>query len=239
MGQLSTTQRWGVSLAILGLLVAFGIYEVATKAPIYRFFHRLATERAFLQETLGAWGWGAPLIFISIQAFQVILSPIPGEATGILGGYLFGLSVGFAYSTIGLTAGTALGFLIGRAIGTPVLRHYISPQLWARMGFIAEAEGTILVFVIYLIPGFPKDILSYLFGISPIPARLFVVASALGRVPGTWVLSAEGSKTAAGEYTEVALIAALVVAVAVPLFYHRHRILNWARSRAPKTGKRA
>ncbi|MFQ5830085.1 MAG: TVP38/TMEM64 family protein [Candidatus Methylomirabilia bacterium] len=238
MGQLSTKQRWGVSLAILGLLVAFGIYEISTEAAIYRFVQRLATEQGFLQETLGAWGWGAPLIFISVQAFQVILSPIPGEASGILGGYLFGLSLGFTYSTIGLTAGTALAFLIGRALGASVLRRYISLPLWARRGRIVEAEGTILVFVIYLIPGFPKDIVSYLLGVSPIPAWRFVVASALGRVPGTWVLSAEGSKTAAGEYTEVALLAALVVAVAVPLFYYRYRMLNWARSLAPKTRQR-
>ncbi|MFQ5828637.1 MAG: TVP38/TMEM64 family protein [Candidatus Methylomirabilia bacterium] len=239
MGRLSSKRRWAISLGILGVLVAFGIYEIVTEAPIYRFFYGLATDRAFVQETLGASRWDAPLIFVSIQALQVILSPIPGEATGILGGYLFGLSLGFIYSTIGVTVGTTLAFLIGRELGVPVLRRYVSSRLWERMGFIVETEGAILVFVIYLIPGFPKDILSYLFGISPIPAWVFVAASALGRMPGTWVLSAQGSRTATGEYTEVALIGALVLAAVVPLFYYHRRILSWLRGRASETGKRA
>jgi len=50
----------------------------------------------------------APVIFIGLQALQVVVvvAPIPGEVTGILGGYLFGEWLGFLYSTIGLTLGS-------------------------------------------------------------------------------------------------------------------------------------
>ena len=99
---------------------------------------------------------------------------------------------------------------------------------------MVEAEGAILCFILYLIPGLPKDILCYLFGLSPMPFWLFAVASTLGRLPGTWVLSAEGSTTAGGHYVEMALVMGIVAALGVPLYAARHRILaRYSRRLAP------
>ena len=95
-----------------------------------------------------------------------------------------------------------------------------------------EAEGTILCFIIYLIPGLPKDIVCYLFGLCPMPFWVFAVVSTLGRIPGTWVLSAQGAKTATGHYIEVALLTAVVAALAVPVYYYRHRIVAWFEGRS-------
>jgi len=97
------------------------------------------------------------------------------------------------------------------------------------MGFIVEAEGAILSFIIYLIPGLPKDMVCYLFGMSPMPLFVFALVSTLGRIPGTWVLSAQGAHTAAGNYLEVILLTAVVLAVALPLYFYRDRIIEWVR----------
>ncbi len=94
--------------------------------------------------------------------------------------------------------------------------------------------------MIFLIPGLPKDMTCYLFGLSPMPFWVFATLSTLGRIPGTWVLSAQGAHTAAGDYVEVILLTALVVALALPLYYYRHRLLEWFRGRpidsADRTG---
>ena len=102
------------------------------------------------------------------------------------------------------------------------------------MGFIVEAEGAILCFIIYLIPGLPKDMACYLFGMSPLPLWVFTLVSTLGRIPGTWVLSAQGAQTAAGNYLHVILLTAIVVAVALPLYSYRNRIVSWFRGRYPR-----
>ena len=125
-----------------------------------------------------------PVIFILLQALQVIISPIPGEATGILGGYLFGEWLGLFYSTIGLTLGSVVAFWIGRWLGAHYVKNLVSAETWNRLGFIVEAEGAVLCFIIYLIPGLPKDIVCYLFGISPMPLWVFALVSGLGRIPG-------------------------------------------------------
>jgi uncharacterized membrane protein YdjX (TVP38/TMEM64 family) len=144
---------------------------------------------------------------------------------------VFGQWVGFGYSMVGLTVGSLFAFVVGRWLGTAFVQRVVSPDVWHRLGFIVEAEGAILCFVLYLIPGFPKDMLCYLFGLSPMPFGVFAVTSTLGRIPGTWVLSAQGAKTASGQYVEIALLAAGVAALALPLYAYRHRILAGFRRR--------
>lgn len=238
MGKVSNKLRWAIGVGLVAILVAFAIWPVVRSSPAYLSLLHFYKDPVYLRETLRSWGWLAPAVFIVIQALQVILSPVPGEATGILGGFLFGLGLGFVYSTVGLTLGTMAAFWIGRWVGARFLRRYVAGHVWERLGFIIEAEGAILAFVIYLIPGFPKDIISYLFGISPMPAWVFALVSTLGRMPGTWILSAQGSKTAAGQYVQLALLTAVVAAVAIPLYYYRHQILAWLR-RNFETGNRA
>src|SRR3989441_4014351 len=181
------------------------------------------------QLVIREWGILAPVIFISLQALQVIIAPIPGELTGILGGYLFDQWVGLLYSTIGLTVGSVAAFAVGRWLGAHYVQRLVSPDIWRKLGFIVEAEGTILCFVIFLIPGLPKDMTCYLFGLSPMPFWVFAVVSTLGRMPGTWILSAQGAHTASGDYVEVILLTALVVAVALPVYYYPNRLLEWVR----------
>lgn len=211
------------------------MWLVWTNAPLYQFIVRLYVDKLFLKQTLREWGVLAPVVFIALQALQVILSPIPGEATGILGGYLFGQWLGLLYSTIGLTLGSIGAFAIGRWLGAHYVKNLVSKETWSRLGFIVEAEGAVLCFIVYLIPGLPKDIVSYLFGISPMPLWVFAVVSGLGRLPGTWVLSTQGAHTAAGDYRQAILVTAVAVAVALPLYYYRHRITLWFRGhpRAP------
>lgn len=235
---MNRTLRWALGLSLATLLVAFVVWRVALGAPAWLAPLRLYTDHAFLHERLRALGWLAPVAFILIQAAQVVISPIPGEATGFLGGYLFGLTLGFVYSMIGLALGTMAAFGVGRWLGAPVVARYVPVRVMERFGFLLEAEGAVLALVIYLIPGFPKDIVSYLFGMSPMPAWVFVVVATLGRIPGTWVLSAQGARVATRQYVQVALLTALAATIAIPLHYYRHAILRRLRRPGrPRNGR--
>ena len=222
-------ERWAIVTAILFTLLAVVVWLVVVDAPIVRFVIRLYRDKKFLKDTVRSWGWMAPIVFIAIQALQVIISPIPGEITGPVGGALFGTWLGLFYSTVGLTLGTLFCFWVGRTWGEPLVRPWLSEHHWNRMTFVIEAEGVIICFIIYLVPGFPKDIVSYLFGISPMPFWIFAVVSTIGRMPGTWALSAQGAKAAAGKYIELLLLTAVIAAIALPLYYYRSRIVSWLR----------
>jgi uncharacterized membrane protein YdjX (TVP38/TMEM64 family) len=232
MGRLIKKSRWAIGSVIVAALVGYCVWLVYTDAPVYRFLVRLYVDKKFLKQTLRQWGILAPVLFMLLQALQVIISPIPGEATGFLGGYLFGEWLSLLYSTIGLTFGSVVAFWIGRWLGEHYVRSLISKEMWDKLGFIVEAEGAILCFIIYAIPGLPKDMLCYLFGISPMPMWVFAVVSGLGRIPGTWVLSAQGAHVETGNYLQVILISAICAAIALPLYYYRNRILRWLRGRS-------
>ncbi len=220
-----------IGVAVSALALGLCVWLVATDAPAYRFVVRVYEDKQLMRAMLDRWGVLAPVVFIAIQALQVIIAPIPGDVTGLLGGFVFGQGLGFFYSTVGLTIGSLAAFGVGRWFGAAFVQGLVGPQVWERMGVLVEAEGAILCFIIYLIPGLPKDIVCYLFGVSPMPFWVFAVVSTLGRMPGTWALSAQGAKAAAGEYVELLLLTALVVAVALPLYYYRSRIVAWFQAR--------
>src|SRR3989442_15321354 len=178
--------RWALVTAVLLAVLAIVIWLVAADAPIVRFVVRLYQDKKFLKETVRSWGVMAPLVFIAIQALQVIISPIPGEITGPVGGALFGTWLGLIYSTIGLTFGTLVCFALGRLWGEPLIRPWLSEHHWEKLNFVIEAEGAIICFILYLIPGFPKDIISYLFGMSPMSFWAFAVWSPVWPIPVTW-----------------------------------------------------
>src|SRR5438128_10720739 len=216
--------RWALVTAVLLAVLAIVIWLVAADAPIVRFVVRLYQDKKFLKETVRSWGVMAPLVFIAIQALQVIISPIPGEITGPVGGALFGTWLGLIYSTIGLTVGTLFCFWVGRKWGEPLVRPWLSEHHWNRMSFILEAEGAIICFILYLIPGFPKDILSYLFGMSPMPFWVFAVVSTIGRLPGTWISSYFGAHVGEQQYIYAIAFIAVVAALGLPPYYYPHPI---------------
>ena len=154
-----------------------------------------------------------------------------------MGGALFGTWLGLFYSTIGLTIGTLFCFWVGRKWGEPLIRPWLSEHHWEKMNFILEAEGAIICFILYLIPGFPKDIISYLFGLSPMPFWIFAVVSTVGRIPGTWISSYFGAHVGEQQYIYALVFIALVAGACLPLYYYRERILG--RFRGKPRGRRA
>ena len=149
-----------------------------------------------------------------------------------------GLAVIVIVLAVALTVGSVAAFGVGRWLGGRFVQKLVSPDIWQKMGFIVEAEGAILCFIIFLIPGLPKDMGGYLFGLSPLPFWVFAVVSTLGRIPGTWVLSAQGSHAAAGDYFQVILLTAVAVAAALPLYYYRHRVVGWVSGKNARSTDR-
>ena len=236
MADSSSRKRWGLAIGSFIAVIAAAVWFVWSDNSWYRLLVRMYQDEIFLKKTMDDLGLLAPVVFILIQALQVVISPIPGEATGFLGGFLFGEWLGLIYSTIGLTLGSALAFTAGRWLGAHFVQKLVSKETWDRLGFIVEAEGAIICFIMFLIPGLPKDMVCYLFGMSPMPLWVFTVVSGLGRVPGTWVLSAQGARTATGSYVQLVLLTAIALAVALPLFYYRHRIVAWFHGRSAERG---
>lgn len=159
-----------------------------------------------LREAILSTGIFAPSIFIGLQILQVVFAPIPGEATGVLGGYLFGAIPAFIYSSIGLTIGSWLAFVIGRLLSDLVRRRLEHTALYKRFNHLVSKGDFAIPFVLFLLPGFPKDSLAYLLGMSHMPLPVFLFITFVGRMPGTLLLSFQGAEIYQGNYLQFAVL---------------------------------
>ena len=145
--------------------------------------------------------------FIFLQIVQVIAAPIPGEATGFLGGFLYGPFLGILLNTIGLTIGSVIAFQLSRTFGRPAVDRLVDPKTMSRFDFLLHHKGGFLVFLLFLLPGFPKDYLCYILGLGHLSLFEFTVIGATGRLLGTMMLTFGGSFLRQEKYMELSLLA--------------------------------
>ncbi|MBW1739861.1 MAG: TVP38/TMEM64 family protein [Deltaproteobacteria bacterium] len=191
-------------------------------------WYALVRDHGQVEAFLRAWGpVGAPIAFVGIQILQVVFAPIPGEASGFVGGYLFGTLPGFVYSTIGLTTGSAINFTIGRLLGRRYVAKWIPDNYLRRFDVLAKHQGAVLFFIFFVIPGFPKDYLCIFLGLTSLSAKVFILMAGIGRMPGTLMLSLQGAQVFQQDYTTLSLLVGITLAFALPAYFWRERIYQW------------
>jgi uncharacterized membrane protein YdjX (TVP38/TMEM64 family) len=222
-----------IKLAVLFILVG-GLTVLAYHSEFIRLFFSRKHLMAFL-ESLGPW---ASVVFVLLQALQVVAAPIPGEATGILGGYLYGPFLGTLLSTIGLTIGSYLAFVLARSLGRPFVERYVAPSTMARFDYLLHHKGAFLVFLLFLIPGFPKDALCYLLGLGHLTTLEFLVIGGAGRLLGTILLTLEGTCLRLRQYGMFYTLVALGLVVLFVVLAYRDKLertfWRWTSKKGPK-----
>ena len=171
----------------------------------------------------------AAVIFIGLQILQVIAAPLPGEVTGFVGGLFFGTLGGILYSTIGLTLGSWFAFLLARMAGRPLVEKIVSPETIRRYDYVMKHKGLFLAFLMFLIPGFPKDILCYILGLGHMGHRDFLLVSTSGRLLGTVLLTLEGELFRNKRYAAFFTVLGISIAVILLVMVYRPAIERWFR----------
>ena len=152
------------------------------------------------KEFILSFGAYSPLAYILLQVAQVVVAPIPGGAIEFLGGYLFGVKAGLIYSMIGLILGSWLAFSLARIFEKWAVEKFVSPKTMKKFDYLIGHEGAILSFLLFLIPGFPKDALCYILGLTPMHLGIFLIISTLGRIPGTLMANLQGAEAFEHQY---------------------------------------
>ncbi len=218
---------WGsfLLLAVAGLLLHVFWGETLVSRALFHLEDLMADSSRFRETILSA-GFLAPLLFMGLQILQVLFAPVPGEATGILGGFLFGAWPSFVYSSIALAAGSALAFGIGHLFADAFRERFAKTKVYRKFNHLIFKGDFVIPFVLFLFPGFPKDSLSYLLGLSTMPFKVFIFIAAIARMPGTLVLSFEGAQVYERNYFELLLLLLFSAIVAVPCYLYRRQILQ-------------
>jgi len=177
---------------ILLLLLLGGVFGGIAYAIYASGLFDLFINRRHLNNFIKEHHTYAALIFIGLQALQVVAAPVPGEVTGFFGGNFF-KAWGIVYSMIGLTIGSWIAFMLARMLGRPLVVRMVSAETIQRYDYVMKHKGLWLAFLMFLVPGFPKDFLCYLLGLGHMRQRDFLLISATGRLFGTVLLTMGGS----------------------------------------------
>jgi len=190
-------------------------------------YYDLFTDREWVREMVKSAGWASTLVFVALQVGQVVFAPIPGEVTGFLGGYMFGALNGFLLSTVGLTIGSMLAFGIGHFLGEKVVRKLVRCEDFEKYNQLVQYKGVLVIFIFFLVPGFPKDYLCMLLGLTSLPGRVFFAVSTLGRLPGTLALSLQGASIFEKDYMFFVIVTALTLLFAFAAWLLRDPLYRW------------
>jgi len=221
-----TKWKWVLFLCVLAGFVFFLVYQYNSQlwTQVLKLYDSLH-NRHELKRLILSFEAYSPLAYILLQIIQVIIAPIPGGAIEFLGGYLFGVKAGFIYSTIGLMLGSWAAFSLARIFEKIAVEKFVSEQTRKKFDYLVEHEGVILSFILFLLPGFPKDALCYILGLTPMHLGIFLIISTIGRIPGTLVATLQGAKAFEHQYYTFGILlggSALVILV----FYIYHEEIH-------------
>lgn len=159
-----------------------------------------------------------------MQVTQVVAAPIPGEVTGLLGGFLYGPILGVILSTIGLTIGSYMAFALSRAFGRPFVERFVNKTIIKRFDYLLHHKGAFVIFLLFLIPGFPKDYLCYMLGLGRLSTMEFLVIGGSGRLFGTTLLTLGGTYIRHHQYGKFFILTGIALIVVLIAMAYRDKI---------------
>ena len=183
MKQDSTHKKRNVILAAVILAVVFCVTSIAM-IPLIRLLSSEEGQAIILQK-MQTFGIFAPILFVLLQVAQVVIAVIPGGPVPIIGGLLFGEGIGLLLSMVGFFFGTVIVYYLVQKFGRPIVSLFVSEDKMQKYAYLAtEKKLEVLVFALFLLPGLPKDALTYIvsFNTKIKPMRLFVLTT-LARLP--------------------------------------------------------
>ena len=200
-----------VSLLSLAVMAAvFVLVALYVGKPLLAFIGEPERFRTWV-DAHGLWG---QLALVGIMCLQVVISVIPGEVVEIGAGYAFGAGEGMALCLTGAALGTILIYGFTKLWGIRMVEAFVSREKIRSLGFIRDARRlNLLVFILFLIPGTPKDIITYFIGLTPMRLGVFLGLSTIARIPSVISSTLGGAALGLQNYGLAALVFVLTAAI--------------------------
>lgn len=213
-----------------GYLLFPGLYQTVWHM-IAGFFRNPERFRKTVLE-MGARGY---FFIIAVQIIQIVLFPLPGQVSTILAGVFgtsWGLIPGILITMVGLTAGSALAFLIGRYFFREwVARKLEEKKAWQTFSQLSSGKGLWIIGLIYVVPGLPNDFMCYILGLSKAPLSKFILVTTVCRIPNVIITFLLGYFAGFSRWWLVALIGTAVFVITFIAYLKRNLIEEWIHSR--------
>lgn len=216
----------GISVAIVAVLALLITWF------LWRWLASFSQEglRDYIQ-SFGAASW---VVFLVLQILQVFIALIPGELLESAAGFIFGPVFGTVLCYVGIAIASSMVFLLTRKFGIKLVEVFVSREKINGLRFLKdEKKRNLLIFLIFFIPGTPKDLLTYSVGLTEIKLHAFLAISLGARIPSVVTSALGGHLIGEKNYSLAIVIYAVTAAVSIlgMIFYNfwtKHRNTNQA-----------
>ena len=209
------TARHKKKIQIISLVAIIAVIAMATVAciPLIKALHSKAGIAALERKLDNYSGIVGVLIFTFIQALQVVIAVIP--PVQVVGGVLFGWFWGGLLSFLGTLLGTMAIFVLVKKFGRPIVE-----------AFVDEKQLTVILIILYLIPGIPKDVISYIVPLTPISKKDFFYYVMPCRLPAIMLSTILGSNVKSGNFTVALVVLGVALVAGIVGFLFKDVIVN-------------
>jgi len=209
--QKALNRRKTASLISITVFVLFTIavfYFIGE--PMLKFVSEPEKFRLWVSEK-GFWGKAS---FVGMTALQVVIAIIPGEPLEIGAGYAFGIWEGTLLCLIGQVIGSIIVFVFIRYIGIRAVEAFFPKDKIQSLAFLKDHKKLdLLVFILFFIPGTPKDILTYFVPLTSMRLSTFLLIMFAARIPSVITSTIGGNALGLQNYQFAAAVFAATILI--------------------------
>lgn len=204
-----------VKTIAVALFAGFSIWVIVKMMP---WFFSLKDEGARLafEAYIDSLGFGGVFLLLGVQLLQIVVAVLPGEPIELIAGVMYGTWGGLAVCLVGVVAGSAIVFYAVRKLGYAAVEKRLENKdnkLLQIMRNNRKLET--LIFILYFIPGTPKDILVYLVALTPMKGSHFLLLSTIARIPSVITSTFAGESFSQGKFVQSIIIFAVTGLIAL------------------------
>ena len=200
---------------IIGIIsiILIIIFSVAVFLFIGNPLISFVSEPQRFRDWIEQFGFLGRLIFLAMIIFQVVIAIIPGEPFELAAGYAFGTFEGTFLCILGAVLGSIIIFLLVKRFGIKLVKLFFSKEKIDSLSFLKNTRKlTLLFFIVMLIPGTPKDLLSYFAPLTKMKLSAFIIIVAVARIPSVITSAISGDALGSQNYV-LAIVSLLITAV--------------------------
>ena len=171
-------------------------------------------------------------VLLGFQLLQVIVALIPGEVVQIAAGLLYGPWLGVLILFVGCVISSFIVFQLVHRLGAPFVRDIVPDRLIDRFDtFEKTKKFDIIVFILFLIPGLPKDVFTYIVPLTEMPMGKYLIISNIARLPGMLGSTLAASALISGDYLKAGIIFGVLAVIAIVVILLSERLLEFLEHR--------
>lgn len=211
-------------IAAMICMIAMGLISLVLYQPMMDFLK----DPVALKRHLEGYGIFGGFILVMIMCLQVVFVFLPGEIVEVLAGFVYGSIEGMFLCLIGAALGSIIIYLFVKKLGIRFIDRFLGKGKLDKVSFLRNNDKLdILIFIIFFIPGTPKDIITYFIPLTDMKLSKFLMITSVARIPSVISSTIGGNALGMAQYEFTIFVFAVTgIFSLIGLYFYKVKIQN-------------